>query len=57
MAGSVIIISVLLYVSIHGTNGKIESKLAIKSLQLGFDYIIVNKNQLTGLLRILNSYF
>jgi hypothetical protein len=57
MTGSVIIILGLLYISIDGTNGKIKSKLKIKTLQLGFDYIIINTNQLTALLRILTSYF
>jgi hypothetical protein len=57
MAESVMIILVFLYISINSTNGKIESKLTIKTLKLGFDYIIISRNQSTALLRILTSYF
>jgi hypothetical protein len=38
------IIVVLLYISIKATNKKIRSKLQIKILQLGFDYIIVSRD-------------
>ncbi len=57
MVLSVAIILVFLYISIKSTNEKIRSKIQIKILQLGFDYIIVSRNQLTALLRILTSYF
>ncbi len=47
----------MLYVSVSSTRKKIERILTIKILRIGFDQVIVDRDQITALMRIFTNYF